>query len=81
MAMDRDLEARVSCASTLEKKGSNARGCNTEDNLVLGEKMIAKGIIEVCFASASRPMKKKDLPKTGGDGRSDLLKRQHADQG
>ena len=61
MTEDRDFEAGVSSMSTLEKECSDARGCNTENNLVLRAKVMAKGIVEVCLASASRPMKEKGL--------------------
>jgi len=61
MTEDRDFKAGVSSTSTLEKEGSNARGCNTENNLLLGAKVMAKSVIEVCLASASRPMKEKGL--------------------
>ena len=47
--------------TTLEKESSNARGSHTENNLALGVQMIAKGIVEIGLASASRTMKKKDL--------------------
>ena len=32
---NRDLKAGVCSVTTLKEKSSNARGCNTEDNLVL----------------------------------------------
>jgi hypothetical protein len=35
MTGNRDLETRMDGATTLEKKGSNARGSNTENNLSL----------------------------------------------
>jgi hypothetical protein len=74
MARDGDLEARVCCAPTLKKKGSNPRGCNTEHNLPLGAQVVAEGVVMVGLASASRPMKEKDLPCFGSNSRRDLLK-------
>ena len=74
MTGDRNFEGGMGSATTFEEKGSNARGCNTEDNLLMGAQFIAKGIIEVGLASAPRPMKKEDLPCSIGDGRNDLVK-------
>ena len=74
MIDNRDFEVEVSSMSTLEKECSNARGCNTENNLVLRAKVMAKGVVEVCLASASRPMKEKGLARSGSDSRNDSVK-------
>jgi hypothetical protein len=47
--------------ATFEKKGSNARGGDTEDNLMLRAQLIAQGVVEIGLASASRPMKEEYL--------------------
>ena len=51
-----------------------SRGCNTEDNLVLGVKLVTEGVVEVSLPSASWPMQEEDLPRSCGDCRGDLLK-------
>ena len=62
MARNGDLEAGMGSATTWKKKGSNARGCNTQYNLVLGAQVIAKGVVKESLASASSTMKKEYLP-------------------
>jgi len=62
MARDGDLKAGMGSATTLEKKGSNPRGGNTQYNLVLRAQVIAEGIIKECLANASSTMKEEDLP-------------------
>jgi hypothetical protein len=74
MAGDRDFEAGMGSATPFEKKGSNPRGGNTEDNLAMGAQFVAEGVIEVGLASAPRPMKKEDLSSFIGDSRDDLVK-------
>jgi hypothetical protein len=34
-------------ATTFEQKSCNARGCNTNDNLALGAKAVAEGIVDI----------------------------------
>jgi len=36
--------------------------------------MIAESVVKESFASASSPMKKKDIPRLSHDSRSDLVK-------
>src|SRR5260370_42102159 len=62
IAGNRDLEARMSCAATHEKKSSNARGCNTKNNLVLWAQMVAESIVKIGFPCSPRTMKEKGLP-------------------
>ena len=62
MARDGNLKIGMSSATTLEKEGSNPRGGNTQYNLVLEAQVIAEGIVKEGLASASSPMKEKDLP-------------------
>ena len=60
--------------TTIKKNGSNARGCNTENNLALTTEMIAEGVVEVCLACASRTMKEECLARVSGDCLDDLVK-------
>ena len=62
MTGDGNFEAGVRGAPTLEEECSNARGCNAENNLALRAQVMAKGVVKVCLASPSRPMKEEGLP-------------------
>jgi hypothetical protein len=48
-------------ATTFEQKSCNARGCNANDNLALGAKAVAEGIVDVGFACATGTMEKECL--------------------
>ena len=74
MNADWDLEGRMGCATTIEKESSNARGCNTEDNLALTTKVIAESVVDVCLACASWTMEKEDLARADGDCLDNLVK-------
>ena len=63
----------MGCATTIEKKSSNARGCSTENNLALTTEMIAEGVVEVCLACASWTMKKECLARMSVDSLDDLV--------
>ena len=69
-----DLEGRMGCATTIEKKSCNARGCNTENNLALTTKMIAEDVVDVCLACASWTTENKDLARVDGDCLENLIK-------
>ena len=72
MDLNGDLEARVCCASSREKKGSNARGSDTEDNLAFRAELVAEGLVDECLASASRSMEEEALASIRHDRLDDL---------
>jgi hypothetical protein len=74
MVRNRNLKGGMSCATTLKKKSSNARGCNTEHYFPLSTKVIAESVIEIGLASTPRPMKKKYLPYFINNSRGDSFK-------
>ena len=69
-----DLEAGMGSATTLEKKGSNPRGCNAKNDLLLGAQVVTEGVVKVGLASAPRTMKKEGLARLVANGRRDLVK-------
>ena len=74
MAWDGNFETGVGSVPTFEKKGSDARGGNTEDDLMLRAQLIAEGVVKISLAGAPRPMKKEDLSSSIGDGKHDAVK-------
>ena len=61
MSLDGDFKPGVSIAPPLQKNVSNPRGCNTEHNFVLGEQVVAKGVVNIGLPSASWSMQEEDL--------------------
>ena len=64
----------MGCATTIEEKSRNARGCNTENNLALTMEIMAEGVVEVCLACAFWTMEKEHLARESGDCLDDLVK-------
>ena len=62
MKVNGDLEEEMDGTTTFEEKSSNLRGCHIKNNLASEAQVIAKGVVDISFASTSSAMQKEGLP-------------------